>query len=135
VGTAGPTARGRTVGRHQRAATYPDLRLDADSHRRPHASAGEKFINADERVVSGRYFQAMEIPLRQGRFLDERDTAGNPRVAIIDGNMAGQFWPGQNPVGKRIQFGLLSKPTWLTIAGVVGRVKQDSLDSTPRIAD
>jgi predicted permease len=96
--------------------------------------AGEKFLNADERVVSGRYFQAMEIPLRQGRFFDDRDTAGNPRVTIIDENMARQFWPGQNPVGKRIQFGLMSKPTWLTIAGVVGQVKQDSLDSNPRIA-
>ena len=96
--------------------------------------AGEKFINADERLVSGRYFQAMEIPLRQGRFFDDQDTAANPPVTIIDENMARQFWPGQNPVGKRIQFGLMSKPTWLTIAGVVGRVKQDSLDSNPRIA-
>ena len=95
---------------------------------------GEKFINADERVVAGRYFEAMQVPLRTGRFFDERDTPANPRVTIVDENFARQFWPGRSPLGKRIQFGLLSKPTWLTIVGVVGQVKQDSLDSSPRIA-
>jgi len=45
---------------------------------------GEKFINADERMVSGRYFQAMEIPLREGRLFNDDDVADKPRVAIVD---------------------------------------------------
>jgi predicted permease len=93
---------------------------------------GEKFINADERVVVGRYFQAMEIPLLRGRYFTEQDTGSSPRVTIIDENMARQFWPGQDPVGKRI-YEVQSRTPWLTIVGVVGRVKHDTLDSDPRI--
>src|SRR5262249_6372290 len=63
---------------------------------------GEKFINADERMVSGHYFQAMQIPLIAGRFFDEQDTELKPRVAIIDQSMARQLWPNQDPVGKRM---------------------------------
>ena len=98
-------------------------------------AAGEKFINADERVVGGRYFQAMGIPLRRGRFFEEQDDATKPRVAIVDERMAQEFWPGQDPIGKRIHIVQQRSPdVWHTIVGVVGRVKQDSLDSDPRIA-
>ncbi len=98
--------------------------------------AGEQFINADERIVSGQYFKAMEIPLRQGRFFDDHDVAANPRVAIIDDYMAQQLWPGEDPVGKRIHLGGVTdtKAPWITIVGVVGRIKQYTLDSDSRIA-
>jgi len=96
---------------------------------------GEKFINSDARVVGGDYFQAMGIPLRRGRFFNEQDTIAAPRAVIIDEHMAEEYWPGQDPVGKRIHI-VEFKPqdAWPTIVGVVGRVKQDSLDSDPRIA-
>jgi predicted permease len=98
-------------------------------------AAGEKFINADERMAGGRYFQAMGIPLRRGRFFNEQDVAGKPRVVIVDERMAQEFWPNQDPVGKRIHIvELKSGDPWQTVVGVVGRVKQDSLDSDPRIA-
>jgi predicted permease len=95
---------------------------------------GEKFLNADDRVAGGRYFQAMQIPLIAGRFFDQEDTADKPRVTIIDERMAREFWPGQSAIGKRIQVVYLRGDSWLTIVGVVGRVKQDSLDGDPRIA-
>lgn len=97
--------------------------------------AGEKFINADARAVGGHYFEAMRIPLRSGRFFNEHDTLKNPRVVIIDERTAKEYWPGESPLGKRIQVVQL-KPenSWQVIVGVVGRVKQDSLDSDPRIA-
>jgi predicted permease len=94
---------------------------------------GEKFLNADARVVGGRYFQALEIPLRSGRFFNEEDLVGKTPVVIIDEFMAGQLWPGQDAVGKRIHM-VESEVPWLTVAGVVGRVKHESLDSDPRIA-
>ena len=94
---------------------------------------GEKFLNADARVAGGRYFQAMEIPLRSGRFFNEEDLVGKTPVVIIDEFMAGQLWPGQDAVGKRIHM-VESEVPWLTVAGVVGRVKHESLDSDPRIA-
>jgi predicted permease len=96
---------------------------------------GEKFLNADERVVAGRYFDAMGIPLRRGRFFNEQDDLNKPIVVIVDEYMAEQLWPGQDPIGKRIHIvELQSKDPWQTVVGVVGRVKQDSLDSDPRIA-
>ena len=96
---------------------------------------GEKFLNADERLVSGHYFEAMQIPLRRGRLFNEQDDLAKPIVVIVDEYMADQLWPGQDPIGKRIHIvELPSKDPWQTVVGVVGRVKQDSLDSNPRIA-
>jgi len=96
---------------------------------------GENFLNADERIVGGDYFQAMEIPLRRGRFFQPQDAAANPRVAIVDEYMARELWPNQDAVGKRIHTGGLgAKSPWITVVGVVGRVKQYELDSDSRIA-
>jgi predicted permease len=96
---------------------------------------GENFINADQRIAGGDYFQAMEIPLRGGRFFNEQDTEANPRVAIIDEFMAREYWPREDPLGKRIRFGGLDADgKWITIIGVVGRVKQYTLDTDSRIA-
>jgi predicted permease len=96
---------------------------------------GEKFLNADERLVSGHYFEAMGIPLRRGRLFNEQDDATKPVAVIVDEYMAEQLWPGQDAIGKRIHIvELPAKDPWQTVVGVVGRVKQDSLDSNPRIA-
>jgi predicted permease len=96
---------------------------------------GEKFLNADERLVGGDYFQAMGIPLRRGRLFNEQDDISKPRVVLVDEYMAQQLWPGQDSVGKRIHIvELQSGDPWQTVVGVVGRVKQDTLDSDPRIA-
>ncbi len=97
---------------------------------------GEKFINADIRVVSGHYFRAMEIPLREGRLFNDDDVANKPGVAIVDDYMAQQLWPNQDPIGKRLHFGGISETTspWITVVGVVGRVKQYTLDADSRIA-
>ena len=97
---------------------------------------GEKFINADTRMVSGHYFQAMEIPLREGRLFNDDDVANKPRVAIVDDYMAQQLWPNQDPIGKRFHIGGISETSspWITVVGVVGRVKQYTLDADSRIA-
>jgi predicted permease len=96
---------------------------------------GEKFINADERVVAGHYFETMQIPLLKGRFFNDQDTADKPPVILVDEFMAQQLWPNQDPTGKRISFGdLAAPPVWATVVGVVGRIKQETLDSDSRIA-
>jgi predicted permease len=100
-------------------------------------TAGEKFINVDIRTVAGDYFRAMEIPLRQGRLFNEHDTRAINRVVIVDEHMAAQLWPGADPVGRRIRtggFDATADTPWMTIVGVVGRVKQDALDSESRLA-
>jgi predicted permease len=98
--------------------------------------AGEKFINADIRIVGGDYFQSMEIPLIGGRFFNEFDTRTSPSVTIIDAHMASQLWPDADAVGKRIKRDATNNPEapWITVIGVVGRVKQYTLDADSRMA-
>ena len=95
---------------------------------------GEAFLNADQRIVAGRYFEAMQIPLRRGRFFNEHDTRDSGRVAIVDEFMAQQLWPVQDAIGKRLQTGTNADAPWVTVVGVVGRVKQYTLDVDSRIA-
>jgi predicted permease len=95
---------------------------------------GEKFLNADARVIGGDYFQAMRIPLIQGRFFNEHDADRKNPVVIVDAYMAEQLWPNQDPVGKRIHMVESQEDRWNTVVGVVGRVKHESLDSVSRIA-
>ncbi len=95
---------------------------------------GEKFINADQRIVGGDYFRAMSIPLIRGRVFGDHDDRANPRVAIVDELMARQLWPGADAIGKRIRLGTDSMLPWVTVVGIVGRIKQDALDNDSRIA-
>ena len=96
--------------------------------------AGEKFINADERVVAGHYFEAMQIPLRRGRLFNDQDTLDKPLVVIVDERLAQQYWPNQDPIGKRIHMVQRRGDPWQTVIGVVGRIKHESLQDDPRIA-
>ena len=96
---------------------------------------GENFINADIRISAGHYFEAMQIPLLRGRLFNDQDTLDAPRAAVVDEYMAQQMWPGQDALGKRFHFGgLKDKPNWITVVGIVGRIKQYSLDADSRIA-
>jgi predicted permease len=98
---------------------------------------GERFVNVDQRIVAGRYFEAMEIPLREGRLFNEQDTRTAPRVVIVDEFMARQIWPNDRPMGKRLRTGGIDanpNTPWMTVVGVVGRVRQYTLDSESRIA-
>jgi len=98
-------------------------------------AGGEDFINADMRTVAGRYFEAMGVPLRSGRYFTEADRGDGARVVIIDEYLAEQYWPGQDAVGKRLRLGPISAASdnWMTVVGVVGRVKQYGLDTDGRI--
>jgi predicted permease len=88
-------------------------------------------LQVDLRSASEDYFSAMQIPLVAGRFFDDRDTLDKPRVALIEENFAKRFWPNGDAVGKHLWFDP-KKP--ITIVGVVGVVKQYSLDVDGKIA-
>ncbi len=103
---------------------------------RPLPSSGS-FINVDQRVVAADYFRAMEIPLLSGRLFNEQDTLDKPRVVIVDDHMARELWPNEDPIGKRIRVGGMDSKAdlpWITVVGVVGRVKQYTLDTDSRMA-
>jgi putative ABC transport system permease protein len=89
-----------------------------------HSEAGLRY------AVSPGYFEAMRIPLRRGRLLDERDVMGAPQAVLISESFAQRKFPGQDPLGQRVRvgpdIGRADRP-WGTIVGVVGDVKQASL--------
>jgi predicted permease len=78
---------------------------------------------AKVRYISPDYFGAMGIPLRQGRFFSDQDRQDGVQVVIISEAMARQFWPGEDPIGKRLtpSFHLQQGPR--EVVGVVGDVK------------
>jgi len=59
-------------------------------------------LNSDLEVVSGDYFSTLKVPLLRGRSFNERDTKDSPRVIVIDQAMAEQYFPGEDPIGKRL---------------------------------
>jgi putative ABC transport system permease protein len=81
------------------------------------------------RYISPDYFRAMGIPLREGRFFSDQDHGNGVPVVIISETMARRFWPGQNPIGRRMtpSFHLQQGPR--EIVGVVGDVKAQGLDA------
>jgi len=79
--------------------------------------------------VSPDYFSAMQIPLLKGRAFAEADAPGNAPVGIINQELSRRFWPHQDPIGQKIEFGPLHSP--LTIVGVVGNVMMDHLRASP----
>ncbi|HYP29657.1 MAG TPA: ABC transporter permease [Blastocatellia bacterium] len=88
----------------------------------------------DQRVIDENYFDAMRIPLVSGRNFNERDTVKAPLVTIISRGLARRYFPGEDPVGKRIKIDALGRPDipWTEIVGVVGDVKHSSLDIESR---
>jgi putative ABC transport system permease protein len=96
-------------------------------------------------VVTPDYFRAMNIPLKRGRYFNDRDdrsfltgrdlskltederTMAGVNSLIIDEEFARRYWPNEDAVGKRIKLGRDDKASVLTVLGVVGRVKMEGL--------
>ncbi len=82
----------------------------------------------DYNAVGPNYFSLMQIPILSGREFTSQDRLDTPRVCIINQTMAQRFWPGQNPIGRRVD-------TWRhewTVAGVVKDIKYHSLSEQPQ---
>ena len=92
---------------------------------------GESNI-ANVRVATPDYFRAMEIPLIGGRAFTEEDTFQAPAVTVINETLARRYWPGEDPIGKRIISPARADGTLTTVVGVVGDVRNDGLDDEPK---
>jgi predicted permease len=89
--------------------------------------------DANNRVVTPGYFEAMRMSLRRGRLFNDGDGKDAPYVAIINETLARKFWPNRDPIGKRFKFGSPEDKTFLRrIVGVVGDVRQMRLNEPPR---
>jgi len=88
-------------------------------------------LNGDLEVVGGNYFSTLKVPLLRGRMFDERDTKDSPRVIIIDQAMAEQYFPGENPIGKRLGVDAGNdEEGWVMseVVGVVARMRFHAVD-------
>ena len=94
---------------------------------RAEGSADDAVFNS----VSADYFRALRIPLVDGRTLDERDNETAVKVCVINQTLAKRLFPGENPLGKRIQTLPWLAREYREIVGVVADVKQDSLSDAP----
>ena len=90
---------------------------------RPPAARAEDRPRADFRLVSPDYFPAMGIRLLHGRVFTEQDGPGSPAVVVINKALVDRYFPDEDPIGKRFQFG--------EIVGVVADVKAFGLDAEP----
>jgi predicted permease len=81
---------------------------------------------ANDRTASAGYFEALRIPLLQGRWITDADREGSPAVVVINRSMAQTYFRDRSPLGKRMQIGATPDETvpWMTIVGVVGDIKQ-----------
>jgi putative ABC transport system permease protein len=99
---------------------------------RPDPAPGQEQIIVT-RVISPHYFRTMGIQLMQGREISEQDRQETTPVVIISEAMARKYWPGEDPVGKRLKTGpSASNIPWITIAGVVKDVRQFELNADPK---
>jgi putative ABC transport system permease protein len=96
---------------------------------RPLPAAGEAPPATNWRAITPGYFQTMGIKLLRGRPFSERDMAQSPAVVIVNDTMARRFWPGENPLGKRIKAIVPGQDVpWAEIVGVTRDTKHWGLD-------
>lgn len=91
--------------------------------------------DSDWRSATPGYFEAIGIPLKQGRLFLDSDRARSPAVGLIDERMARRVFGSESPIGKRFRRHLPGFPQqdpWAEIVGVVGHILNDSLERDPR---
>lgn len=97
------------------------------------AVTGAPPARAVYRVISPGFFETLRVPLIRGRFFDERDREDAPLVAIVNQKAARDFWPNQDPIGRRLKFGWPDNGSpWLQVVGVTSDLKQVELSVPSR---
>jgi putative ABC transport system permease protein len=93
----------------------------------PNPAAGE-VPDANYVVIAPHYFRTMQIPLHEGRPFSDADTPSSEPVVIVSDSLAQKYWPGQNPIGKRLKVSASAndpKLPWLSVVGVAGNVRSE----------
>ncbi len=96
---------------------------------------GESVISPSQVVVTPGYFESIGVKLVHGRFFDERDSATAAKAIIVDETLARRFWPGRDPIGRRMYMptdinnllAVTDKTVWLHVVGVIGDIKLHDL--------
>jgi putative ABC transport system permease protein len=111
---------------------------------RPAPPSMDKVEHIQYTAVFGHYFEALQIPLIKGRFLNDHDRANSPRVVVVNQTLAQKYWPNQDPIGKTVLLtppedllratGLLPPayhPPQFSVVGVAGDVHYGGMDNNP----
>jgi putative ABC transport system permease protein len=101
---------------------------------RPEPHPGELAVEAERPKVTPGYFRAIGIPLLRGRTFSWADSEGSLPVALISKKAAELYWPGEDPIGKRVNIydGGEQRPVWRQVVGIVGDVRHDGLAEKAR---
>jgi predicted permease len=103
---------------------------DLEIEGRPAPRADEPSLNVSTVTISPRFFEVVDVPLRRGRSFHERDGAPGSETVIINERMAAQFFPGEDPIGRRLRFRELPPgrpaPGWRTIVGISPTIRHGS---------
>jgi len=115
-----------------------DVPLDGNAGAAFYSAEGQAPTNAQNAPraythrVSPEFFSTLRIPLVAGRTFTDAEAVPSPTAVVVSERLVKRFWPGQDPIGKRIKFGnLASQSPWLSIVGVVGEVKYRGLPDNP----
>ena len=108
------------------ATEYPAA-MEVEAHPTPPGGAPAFPIRT---TVTPEYFRALAIPLLRGRAFTEADRSGALAVAVVDVSAAKALWPHEDAVGQRIRY--VWDKSWVTVVGVVGDVRRDSLSGAPQ---
>jgi len=85
---------------------------------------GAASFTVNHRFITAGLLEAMRVPLLRGRLFNTRDDGLGPRVILVDERVADRFWPGQDPLGKRVRpANAGDSDPWLEVVGVVGSVR------------
>jgi predicted permease len=93
----------------------------------PNPPAGE-VPDANYVVVAPDYFRTMQIPLREGRPFTDADSPGTEQVVIVSESLTRKYWPGEDPLGKRLKISSDAndkRQSWLSVVGVAGNVRSE----------
>jgi putative ABC transport system permease protein len=129
----------RTLPGVESAGVIDDIPLGGDRSHQPIAIEGRPALarsdqpEVDVCFISAGYMRSLGIPILRGRDFDEGDVAGRPASVLISQSMANQFWPDEDPIGKRLTMTFFPDAV-RTVAGVVGNVKMDDLGETSSAA-
>jgi predicted permease len=140
-----PTIRGRALLERIRAvpgvndaALGTDLPLDGSASANLFTAEGQPQLDAKNNPrcythrVSPEFFRTLRIPLVAGRTFTETEMTAASNVIVVSERVVKRFWPGQDPIGKRIKFGgPATNSPWLSIVGVAGEVKYRGLPDNP----
>jgi putative ABC transport system permease protein len=97
---------------------------------RPESQTGNAMVGVH--WTSPNWFAAMRVPLKRGRMFTEADRLGTPKVVLINEEAARKYFPGEDPIGKRVAVYQGGFNTGAEVIGIVGDVRYGTIDSTAR---